>query len=121
MIKEQRRRDAAGWGRQGLLLALTVLVAACSGPVDRKLVTDGTQEQYRASIDAIDAELSAHERDAFNWAVADLDLAELNKAYPNASIRQVVRGHIKQIRDAHPKKFLLCRSRPTHSVRRSPN
>lgn len=73
-----------------MLLALTVLVAACSGPVDRKLVTDGTQEQYRASIDAIDAELSAHERDAFNWAVAGLDLAELNKAYPNASIRQVV-------------------------------
>ena len=105
MIKEQRRRDAAGWGRQGLLLALTVLVAACSGPVDRKLVTDGTQEQYRASIDAIDAELSAHERDAFNWAVAGLDLAELNKAYPNASIRQVVRGHIKQIRDAHPKEI----------------
>ena len=48
-----------------MLLALTVLVAACGGPVDRKMVTDGTQEQYRASIDAIDAELSAHERDAF--------------------------------------------------------
>ena len=40
------------------------------------MVTNGTQQQYRQSIDAIDAELNAHERAAFNWAVAGMNLEE---------------------------------------------
>ncbi|MCU1169664.1 hypothetical protein [Stenotrophomonas maltophilia] len=97
--------------RLGLALAMTALVAACGGPMDRRMVTDGTQQQYRASIDAIDAELSSHEREAFNWAVAGLDLNSLNATYPNASVREVVRTHIERIKDGNPKEIRTLRER----------
>lgn len=105
----QHRHTVAAHSRLGLVLGLTVLATACGGPVDRKLVTNGTQQQYRASIDAIDAELSPHERDAFNWAVAGLDLDKLNAAYPNASVKEVVRTHIERIRDANPREVRTLR------------
>lgn len=88
--------------RKILILAATALIAACGGPADKKMVTNGTQEQYRASIDAIDAELNAHERAAFNWAVSGMDLEKLNKTYPNASVRQVVRGQIRRLKEGNP-------------------
>ncbi len=109
MGNRQYRHIVAAASRHGLALGLTALVAACGGPVDRKLITDGTQEQYRASIDAIDAELSPHERDAFNWAVAGLDLGKLNATYPNASVREVVRTHIEHVRDTNPKEVRKLR------------
>ncbi|EKT4097495.1 hypothetical protein QEG32_002097 [Stenotrophomonas maltophilia] len=105
----QNRHTVVARGRLGLAVGLTALVAACGGPLDAKLVTDGTQQQYRASIDAIDPELSPHERAAFNWAVAGLDLEKLNAAYPNASVREVVRTHIGSIKDGNPKEVRTLR------------
>ncbi len=107
----QHRHTVAARSRLGLTLGLTALVVACGGPMDAKLVTDGTQQQYRASIDAIDEELSPHERAAFNWAVAGLDLEKLNAAYPNASVGEVVRTHIERIKDGNPKEIRTLRER----------
>jgi len=109
MSNWKHRHTAPARSRLGLALAMRALVAACGGPMDKKMVTDGTQQQYRASIDAIDAELSPHEREAFNWAVAGFDLNSLNATYPNASVREVVRTHIERIRDASPKEVRALR------------
>lgn len=93
------------------ILAAAALVAACGGPADRKMITTGTQQQYRDSIDAIDTELSPHERAAFNWAVAGMNLEELSNAYPNASVRQVVRGQVRQVKAANPKEIAVLREK----------
>ncbi len=105
----QDRNTVVARSRLGLALGLTALVTACGAPMDRNMVTNGTEQQYRASIDAIGAELSPHERDAFNWAVAGLDLDKLNATYPNASVREVVRTHIERIRNANPKEIRTLR------------
>ena len=76
MSEQPYRFITAARSRATLILAASVLLAACSGPTDKKMVTNGTQQQYRQSIDAIDAELNAHERAAFNWAVAGMNLEE---------------------------------------------
>ncbi|HDX0899558.1 TPA: hypothetical protein RNS95_001883 [Stenotrophomonas maltophilia] len=111
MSKRQYRFITQAGTRTTLILAATALIAACGGPADKKMVTNGTQEQYRHSIDAIDAKLNAHERAAFNWAVAGMNLQKLNQAYPNASVRQVVRGQIRRIKDANPKEIGMLREK----------
>jgi hypothetical protein len=40
----------------------------------------------------------------FSRIPADL-LEKLNQTYPNASVRQVVRGQVKHIRDSNPKEI----------------
>ncbi|WP_423173457.1 hypothetical protein [Stenotrophomonas maltophilia] len=109
MSEQPYRFITAARSRATLILAASALLAACSGPTDKKMVTNGTQQQYRQSIDAIDAELNAHERAAFNWAVAGMNLEKLNQTYPNASVRQVVRGQVKHIRDSNPKEIEALR------------
>lgn len=105
------RLISAPRSRATMILAATALLAASRGPADREMVTNGTQEQYRNSIDAIDAQLSAHERAAFNWAVAGMNLEKLNQAYPNASVRQVVRGRIREVREVNLKEIGLLREK----------
>ncbi|MBK0052669.1 hypothetical protein [Stenotrophomonas sp. S39] len=109
MNQQQQRRNALAGGRLGLLLGVAALTTACGGPADKKMVTNGSQQEYRASIDAIDAELTPHEREAFNWAVAGLDLEKLNQRYPNASIREVVRSQVKAVREQSPKSIQSLR------------
>ncbi|MBC9081061.1 MULTISPECIES: hypothetical protein [Stenotrophomonas] len=116
MSKHPRRLITAAGSRATFILATAALLAACGGPTDKKMVTNGTQQQYRESIDAIDAELSDHERAAFNWAVAGMNLEKLNQAYPNASVRQVVRGQVKHIRDANPKEIGALRKEVTDQL-----
>lgn len=111
MSNRQHRFITKAGTRTPLILAATALIAACGGPADKKMVTNGTQEQYRHSIDSIDAKLSAHERAAFNWAVAGMNLEKLNQAYPNASVREVVRGQIGRIKDANPKEIGMLREK----------
>lgn len=102
MKQQQQSHLAVTKGRLGLLLAVSAMATACGGPADTKMITDGSQQDYRASIDAIDARLSPHERDAFNWAVAGMDLENLNAKYPNASVKELVRGQVKAIKSENP-------------------
>ena len=111
MSNHKFRLITEGRARAAFILATAALVTACSGPADKKMVTDGNQQQYRESIDAIDAELTSHERAAFNWAVAGMNLEQLNQAYPNASVRQVVRGHVRQIKGANSKEIDALRQK----------
>ncbi|HHA2747684.1 TPA: hypothetical protein ACOEQV_000050 [Stenotrophomonas maltophilia] len=108
MSKQQRWARMAGQ----MVLALAALgsLVACGGPADKKLATGGTPEEYRASINQIEKNLSAHERDAFNWAVAGFDLAKLHAAYPNASPRQVIRGQISNVKATYPAQIQDLRS-----------
>ena len=116
MSEHPYRFITAARTRAALILTASALLAACSGPTDKKIVTNGTQQQYRESIEAIDAELNAHERAAFNWAVAGMNLEKLNQTYPNASVRQVVRGQVKQIREANPKEIGALRQEATDQL-----
>lgn len=87
--------------RVGMSALLLLALVGCGGPVDKKLVTGGSNEQYRSSVDIVDPGLSDHERAAFNWAVSDLDLPTLHRRYPNGTVRQVIRGEIKRVQQAH--------------------
>lgn len=105
MSRRSEARSTPRGARMTLLLSLAALTAACGAPADKKMVTDSGQEQYRTSLDAIDQGLTPHERDAFNWAVAGLDLQALNQRYPNASVRQVVRGQVARVREVNPEQI----------------
>ncbi len=109
MFQVQQQRNPRTKAHIALVLAMTTLTTACRGPADQKMVTTGTQQEYRTSVDAIDAKLSPHEREAFNWAVAGMDLESLNSKYPNASVREVVRSQVKAVRKANPQEIQLLR------------
>lgn len=83
-------------------LAALVLVAGCSGPIDKSLVTGSTPQAYRASLDAVFAQLSPHEQEAFDWAVQDFDLPKLHGKYPNASPADIIRGEVAEVLDTYP-------------------
>lgn len=85
------------------LLALTL--TACAGPMDEKLVTGSTQEVYSASLAPIVPKMTAHEREAFNWAVSDFDLAKLHSKYPNASPKAIIRGEVEEVLGTYPKQI----------------
>ena len=87
--------------RVGMSALLLLALVGCGGPADKKLVTGGSNEQYRSSVDIVDPGLSDHERAAFNWAVSDLDLPTQHRRYPNGTVRQVIRGEIKRVQQAH--------------------
>lgn len=88
-----------------MALQAALALTACNGPVDQGLVTGGTQAEYRASVDPLVQELSKHELEAFNWAVADFDLAKLHSKYPGASPRKIIRGQVREVLDTYPKKL----------------
>ncbi len=70
------------------LLALCVLLVACAGPLDRKLVTGQGSDAYFASLNPAFAQMSDHEQKAFNWAVSDIDQDQLHARYPHATPRR---------------------------------
>lgn len=90
----------------GVSMALLVAVlAACSSPADQSLVTGSTSQAYRASFDALYPKLTAHEREAFDWAVSDFDLPKLHAKYPDASPRAVIRGEVEDVLRTYPAKI----------------
>lgn len=98
-----------GWLRACSPLTLAVvsalLLAACSGPADQALATGSTSEAYRASLDPIFTQMSAEQQEAFDWAVSDLDLAELHAKYPNASPSEIIRGEVDEVLETYPDKI----------------
>ncbi|MCU1082907.1 hypothetical protein [Stenotrophomonas maltophilia] len=89
----------------GLSAALLLALSGCGGAADKALATGGSKQDYITGLDQISKGLSEHERAAFNWAVSDMDLAKLHRAYPNGTVRQVIRGEVKQVKDAYPSKI----------------
>ncbi|MFQ6310094.1 hypothetical protein [Lysobacter capsici] len=66
-------------------------------------MTGKTLADYRASFEPVYAEMNAHEREAFDWAVSDLDQATLHGRYPNGSAREVIRGEVRSVLRDYPK------------------
>ena len=89
---------------------LALFFAGCGGPADRGLDTGTTPQAYRASLDAIFPTLSAHEQEAYNWAVSDFDLAKLHAKYPNASPRTIVRGEVAEVQRDAPARIATLQS-----------
>lgn len=95
-----------GWKRlAGAILLSGLMLSACKGPADQGLVTSGTQEDYRASLDSLIPKMSKHELEAFDWAVSDFDLAKLKGKYPGASPRKIIRGEVHEVLDTYPDKI----------------
>lgn len=84
------------------LLALCVLLVACAGPLDRKLVTGQGSDAYFASLNPAFAQMSEHEQKAFNWAVSDIDQDQLHARYPQATPRQIIRGEVAAVLEKYP-------------------
>jgi hypothetical protein len=91
--------------RRLALLAGCALLAACSGPIDSSLETGTTPQAYRASLDAVFAQLTPHEQEAFNWAVSDFDLPKLHAKYPGGSPADIIRGEVADVLDTYPDKI----------------
>lgn len=49
--------------------------------------------------------MTDHEREGFNWAVSDFDLAKLHGKYAGASPRAIVRGEVREVLDTYPGKI----------------
>ncbi|WP_142806924.1 hypothetical protein [Stenotrophomonas maltophilia] len=89
----------------GLSLTMVLALSGCGGAADKALVTGGSKQEYNSGLEQISKGLSEHERAAFNWAVSDMNLPKLHQAYLNASVRQVIRGEVKQVKQSYPSKI----------------
>src|SRR3546814_13715846 len=88
-----------------MALLAGLVLTACKGSLDQSLVTGGTQAEYRASVDPLILKFSKHELEAFNWAVANFDLAKLHSKYPGASPRKIIRGQVHEVLATYPEKI----------------
>lgn len=78
------------------------LLSACHGPMDQPLDTGSTMQAYRASLDPIAETMTAHERDAYEWAVKGIpNIAALHARYPNGSPRDIIRARVVEIRSSY--------------------
>ena len=84
---------------------LAIFTASCGGPADKKLVTGSDIQTYRASLDPIFEQMSPHEKEAFNWAVSDINFENLHARYPNASPRKIIREEVETVLDTYPEKI----------------
>ena len=91
----------------GALLTL----AGCSRGLDSHLNTSEGKEKYHASLNAAAKDFSQEELDAFNWAVSDLSLENLNARYPGAAPRQVIRGEVALVLAELPAKIVTLEQR----------
>lgn len=89
------------WRLMAVLVISTVL-AGCSGPMDKSLVTNATLDVYRASLDPVVAKMTEREKSAFNWATSDFDLAKLNAKYPGGSAKDIIRGEVQDVLSTYP-------------------
>src|SRR3546814_15998572 len=98
------RTDGSRGHLGGLVMALLagLVLTACKGSLDQSLVTGGTQAEYRASVDPLILKFSKHELEAFNWAVANFDLAKLHSKYPCASPRKINSGQVHEVLPTYP-------------------
>ena len=83
-------------------LAAALVLTACGGPVDEKLVTANGLDAYKASLAPVVAKLSPEQRTALDWAVSDLNLDTLHARYPGGSVRDIVRGEARLVLDTYP-------------------
>lgn len=85
-----------------LAFAAALLLTACGGPADEKLVTANGLDAYKSSLAPIVAKLSPEQRTALDWAVSDLNLDTLHARYPGGSVRDIVRGEARLVLDTYP-------------------
>lgn len=76
-------------------LLCVLLVSGCAKGIDRSLITGEGIEKYQISLQRAGEEMTPEEREAFDWAVSDFDLARLHQVYPNASPREIIRGEVR--------------------------
>jgi hypothetical protein len=102
-----RCRDAAGVGRTWLgraaaIALLGVSLAACKGPADQRLATGGTEEEFRASLADVVPKMTAHEKEALEWAFSEFDQPQLHAKYPDGSPRTIIRGEVQDVLTTFP-------------------
>ncbi|TXI48862.1 MAG: hypothetical protein E6Q50_09195 [Lysobacter sp.] len=72
--------------------------------MDQPLSTGSSQEAYRVSLDPVVAQMSPHEREAFDWAVQGIpNVAALHAKYPNKSPREMIKARVSEVRSVYPK------------------
>lgn len=78
-------------------LGLVFMLTACSKGIDKPLVTDKGLENFTVSLTAARKDMTSQDNDAFEWAVSNLSLADMNARYPNQSARQIVHGEARDV------------------------
>lgn len=86
-------------------MALMILCGCSSKGLDKDLKTGEGKEAFGASLNEALKDMSQEEKEAFAWAVSDLNLDSLHQKYPNASPREIIRGEVKMVQEAAPKKL----------------
>ncbi|MFP6557371.1 hypothetical protein WJ542_03370 [Paraburkholderia sp. B3] len=85
-----------------LIACITALLSACGKGVDRKLNTSGTDDDFKASLNTASGEMSDKDKQAYNWAVSDLTIADIRQRYPNKTLRDIIHGEAKLVSDTYP-------------------
>lgn len=77
----------------GALISLVAVVclSACNSGLDHKLDTANGPSAYKASLEMATKDMKPEEIDAFDAAVSEVTLKELNELYPNATPRKIIR------------------------------
>ena len=91
--------------RKLFAVAISALLAACTGPMDSHLVTGRGQAAYFARLNPLFAQMTPAQQEAFNWAVSDLSIDQLQQRYPDASPRQVIQSETRLVSDTYPERI----------------
>lgn len=94
--------------KQGLIVAVLLLVAGCTKGIDRPLTTGKDLGALVASIAEVKRDMTAKEREASLWAMNELapqlgSQADFHALYPNATLKQLIRGEVKRVLEDYPK------------------
>jgi hypothetical protein len=88
--------------RYACVLPLACLLAACGKGLDRKLDTAGNDDAFNASYWAANKDMSEADNAAWSWAVQDLSINNIRAKYPDATLREVIRGEAKDVLTNYP-------------------
>jgi len=89
--------------RFAAISCIVIAAAGCSKGIDRHLETGNGAGAFRASLEKALPEASEKENAAFAWALSDgITVSALHGRYPNATLRDVIRGEVKRVVDEYP-------------------
>lgn len=100
------------------VLPVVCLLAACGKGLDRKLDTAGNDDAFNASFWAANKDMTADDKNAWSWAVQDLSINDIRSKYPDATLRQVIRGEARAVlANSEPRIKELEASKPLYDAK----